>query len=154
MIPSEYMDITYLILKVLNRPLKWGTARLWTPTGFKNTSRQSWTFEKNLCFTTKTNNVQLWRLVEADPGGVQRRAVSHFKGLFKTFKMRYSMSMYSYWIGFHVHFKKAILLLIRYTCIVISVHLCNSLQHLIFIFLPVIKCVHHQLLTVYYSSLG
>ena len=39
---------------VLNRPLKWGTARLWTPTGFKNTSRQSWTFEKNLCFSTKT----------------------------------------------------------------------------------------------------
>ena len=54
MIPSEYSYITYLILKVLNRPLKWGTARLWTPTGFKNTSRQSWTFEKNLCFSTKT----------------------------------------------------------------------------------------------------
>ena len=52
MIPSEYRDITYLILKVLNRPLKWSTARLWTPTGFKNTSRQSWTFGKNLDFST------------------------------------------------------------------------------------------------------
>ena len=56
------MDITYLILKVLNRPLKWGTARLWTPTGFKNTSRQSWTFEKNLCFTTKTSG--WWRPIQ------------------------------------------------------------------------------------------
>ena len=52
MIPSEYSYITYLILKVLNRPLKWGTARLWTPTGWKNTSRQKWTFEKNLSFST------------------------------------------------------------------------------------------------------
>ncbi len=43
--------------------------------------------------------------------GVQRRTVSHFKGLFKTFKMRYSTFLYSYWIGLHVHFKKAILLL-------------------------------------------
>ena len=55
MIPSEYRDILYLILKILIRPLEWGTARFWTPTGFKNTSRQSWTFEKNLHFTTKTN---------------------------------------------------------------------------------------------------
>ena len=51
MIPSEYRDITYLILKVLNRSLKWGTVGLWTPTGWKNTSRQSWTFEKNLSFS-------------------------------------------------------------------------------------------------------
>ena len=47
--------------------------------------------------------------VEADPVGVQKRTVSHFKGLFKTFKMRYSTSLYSYWIGLHDHFKKAIL---------------------------------------------
>ena len=45
--------------------------------------------------------------------GVQRRTVSHFKGLFKTFKMRYSTFLYSYWIGLHVHFKKAILHLKR-----------------------------------------
>ena len=55
MIPLEYNDMLYLILKILNRSLKWGTARLWTPTGSASTSRQSWTFEKNLCFTTKTS---------------------------------------------------------------------------------------------------
>ena len=51
--------------------------------------------------------------VEADPVGVQKRTVSHFKGLFKTFEMRYSTFLYSYWIGLHVHFKKAILHLKR-----------------------------------------
>ena len=51
-IPSEYKDILYIIL---NRPLKWDRARLWTPPGSASTSRQSWMFEKNLCFTTKTN---------------------------------------------------------------------------------------------------
>ena len=45
--------------------------------------------------------------VEADPVRVQRHAVFHFKGLFKTFKMRYSTFLYFYWIGLHVHFKKA-----------------------------------------------
>ena len=45
--------------------------------------------------------------VEADP------VVSHFKGLFKTFKMRCSTFLYSYWIGLQVHFKKAILHLKR-----------------------------------------
>ena len=72
--------------------------------------------EKNLRFTSKTNvflNVQLWRPVSLDPVRVQRRAVSHFKGLFKTFKMRYSTFLYSYWIGLHVHFKNAILHLKR-----------------------------------------
>ena len=59
------------------------------------------------------SNVQLWRLVFLNPVGVQRRTVSHFKGLFKTFKMRYSMFLYSNWIGLHVHFKKAILHLKR-----------------------------------------
>ena len=53
-IPSEYEDILYIILKVLNRPLKWDKARLWTPTGSASTSHQSWTFEKNACFSTKT----------------------------------------------------------------------------------------------------
>ena len=45
--------------------------------------------------------------MEADPGGVQRRAVSHFKGLFKTFKMRYVMSMYSDGIIFKFRFQKS-----------------------------------------------
>ena len=45
--------------------------------------------------------------------GVQKRTVSHFKGLFKTYEMRYSTSLYSYWISLHVHFKKAILLLLN-----------------------------------------
>ena len=49
----KYWNVLYLILKVLNRPLKWDTVRLWTPTGFKDTGRQSWTFEKNLRFSTK-----------------------------------------------------------------------------------------------------
>ena len=39
--------------------------------------------------------------LEVDPVGVQKRTVSHFKGLFKTFKMRYSTFLYSYWIGLH-----------------------------------------------------
>ena len=132
--------------KVLNRPLKWDTVCLWTPTGFKNTSRQSWTFEKNLHFSTKTNvfsNVQLWRLLFLNPVGVQRRAVSHFKGLFKTFKMRYSTFLYSYWIGLHVHFKKAILHLKRANmpfflsvCVCLAVHdlFCNRTVRLIEIF--------------------
>ena len=47
--------------------------------------------------------------VEADSVRVQRHTVSHFKGLEETFKMKYSTSLYSYWIGLHVHFKKAIL---------------------------------------------
>ena len=59
------------------------------------------------------SNVQLWRLVFLNSVGVQRRTVSHFKGLFKTFKMRYSTFPYSYWIGLHVHFNKAILHLKR-----------------------------------------
>ena len=118
MMPSEYRVILYLILKVLNRPLKWDTARLWTPTGFKNTSHQSWTFEKTFVLVLKRrffSNVQLWRLIFLNPVGVQKRTVSHFKGLFKTFKMRYSTFLYSYWIGLHVHFKKAILHLKRAT---------------------------------------
>ena len=53
--------------------------------------------------------------VEADPVEVQKRTVSHFKGLFKTFEMKYSTFLYSYWIGLHVHFKKAILHLKRAT---------------------------------------
>ena len=110
MIPSEYRDILYVILKILNRSLKWRTVRLWTPTGSASTSRQSWMFEKNLRFNTKTevfSNVQLWRPVEADPVGVQRRALSHFKGLFKTVKMRYSTYLYSYWIGLKYPFQKS-----------------------------------------------
>ena len=60
--------------------------------------------------------------------GVQRRTVSHFKGLFKTFKMRYSTFLYSYWIGLHVHFKKAILHLKRATVRgLMYVYLCMTL---------------------------
>ena len=47
--------------------------------------------------------------VKADSVGVQKRTVSHFKGLEKTFKMKYSTFLYSYGIDLHVHFKKAIL---------------------------------------------
>ena len=68
----------------LIRPLKWGTLRLWTPTGSKNTRRQSWMIEKNVRFSTKSDVfsiIQLWRLVFLEPVGVQRRNVPHFKGL-------------------------------------------------------------------------
>ena len=54
MIPSEYRDILYVILKILNRSLKWRTVRFWTPTGSASTSRQIWTFEKNARFSSKT----------------------------------------------------------------------------------------------------
>ena len=40
------------------------------------------------CFSCKTAFLK-W-IFEADPVGVQIRAVSHFKGLEETFKMRYS----------------------------------------------------------------
>ena len=109
MIPSEYRNVIYLILKVLNRPFKWDTLRLWTSTGLKNTSRRSWTLKKPLVLVVKQrffSNVQLWRLLEADPVGVQRRTVRHFKDLFKIFKMTYSMSLYSDGIIFKFRFQK------------------------------------------------
>ncbi len=52
-------------------------------------------------------NVQLWRLVEADPVGVQRFTVCNFKDLFKIFKMTYSMSLYSDGIIFKFRFQKS-----------------------------------------------
>ena len=110
MIPSEYRDILYVILKILNRSLKWRTVRLWTPTGSASTSRQSWTLKKTARFSSKTEvffNVQLWRLVEADPVGVQRCTLRHFKDLFKIFKMTYSMSLYSDGIIFKFRFQKS-----------------------------------------------
>ena len=39
--------------------------------------------------------------VEADLVRVQKRTVSHFKGLEQTFKMKYSTSLNSHWIGLH-----------------------------------------------------
>ena len=45
--------------------------------------------------------------MEADPVGVQKRGLSHFKGLFKTFKMMYSMSLYSDRIVFKFRFQKS-----------------------------------------------
>ena len=54
MIPSEYRDILYVILKILNRSLKWRTVHLWTPTGSASTSRQSWTLKKTARFSSKT----------------------------------------------------------------------------------------------------
>ena len=106
-IPSEYKDILNLILKVLNRPLKWDTARLWTPPGLASTSHQSWTLFVLVVKRSFFSNVQLWRLMEPDPVGVQRRTVFHFKGLFKTFKMRYSMSLCSDRIVFKFWFQKS-----------------------------------------------
>ena len=81
-IPLEYKDILYIILKVLNRPLKWDRARLWTPTRLASTSLQIWTLKKPLVLVVKQrffSNVQLQRLVEAVPVGIQRLTVLHFK---------------------------------------------------------------------------
>ena len=75
------------------------------------------------------SNIQLWRMVFFNPVGIQKRTVSHFKGLFKTFKMRYSMFLYSNWIGLHVHFKKAILHLKRAT---VSLYTANSKSNRMF----------------------
>ena len=52
-------------------------------------------------------SVQLWRLVSLLPVGVQRRAVPHFKDLFKIFKMKYSMLLYSNGIIFKFRFQKS-----------------------------------------------
>ena len=78
-----------------------------------------------------------FRLVFLNPVGVQKRTVSHLRGLFKIFKMRYSTFLYSYWIGLHVHFKKAILHLKRATvplylsiCVIIPRGNCNSTPRL------------------------
>ena len=68
----------------LIRALKLGTLRLWTPTGFKMASRQSWKNEKTSVLLVKQTFsliFQLWRLTILKPFGVQRRNVPHFKGL-------------------------------------------------------------------------
>ena len=67
----------------LIRPLKWGTLRVWTPSGSGMTSRQSWKYEKKSVLVRKMNffsNFQLWRLVIPEPLGVQTHNVPHFKG--------------------------------------------------------------------------
>ena len=64
------------------KPLKWGTLRLWTPSGSKNTSRQSWTIEKTSILVLKRtffSIVQIWRLVFLEPLGVQRRNTFTFR---------------------------------------------------------------------------
>ena len=65
---------------VRTRPLKWGTWRLWTPSGSKNTSRQSWRIDV-LVLKRTFSIVQLWRLIFLEPLRVKRHYVSHFKGL-------------------------------------------------------------------------
>ena len=65
-------------------PLKWGTLHLWTPTGSKMASRQSWKIIKTfllLLELTVILIVQLWWLAILEPVEVQRRNVPHFKGL-------------------------------------------------------------------------
>merc|ERR1712015_390938 len=57
------------------------------------------------CFSCKT--AFLKSKFKDDPVRVQRHTVSHFKGLFKTFKMRYSMSLYSDGIIFKFRFQKS-----------------------------------------------
>ena len=68
------------------RPLKWGTLCLWTPTGFKMASRQSWKKEKtSVLLVRRTSSLifKLWRLAILKPVGVHRHNVPHFKGLIR-----------------------------------------------------------------------
>ena len=96
MIPSEYRDILY----VSELPLDWPPPAV----KVERSKKTSVLLLKRTFFS----NVQIWRLIFLNPVGVKRRTVSHFKGVFKTFKMRYSTFLYWNWIGLHVHFKKAI----------------------------------------------
>ena len=96
----------------LIRPLKWDTWRLWTPSGSKNTSHQSWMIKKTVRFSTKWTVfliVQLWRMVFLEPLEVNRRYVSHFKGLISA---KVDLEVQGNGITFtlcHVLLKKAIL---------------------------------------------
>ena len=67
---------------------KWGTLCIWTPTGSKMASRQSWKNERkspsrygNRLKTDILSYFQLWHLAILEPVGVQIRNVPHFKGL-------------------------------------------------------------------------
>ena len=91
----------------MNRSSKWGTVRLWTPTGSASTSRQSWTLKKPARFSSKTEVFFERSTLTAGILGVQRHTLPHFKDLFKIFKMRYSMSLYSDGIVFKFRFQKS-----------------------------------------------
>ena len=96
----------------LMRPFESGTQCLWTPTGSRMTSRQSWTIEKNVCFSTTTDVfsfIQLWRLVFLEPLGVQRHYVPHFKGLISAKVDLEAQGRDSTFTFCHAHLKKAIL---------------------------------------------
>ena len=67
--------------------------------------------------------------------GVQRCAVPHFNGLFKTFKMRYSTFLYSYWIGLKRPFQKSHFTPKKGYCTVFSVHLCKYTYQTCFLYL-------------------
>ena len=76
----------------------------------KDTSRQFEGLKKPFVLEVKQSfysNIQLWRLVSLHPVGVQRCAVPHFKGLIKTFKMRYSMFLCYDGIIFKFWFQKS-----------------------------------------------
>ena len=69
----------------LIRHLKWGTLCLWTPTGSKMASCQSYKNEKTFVLELKRtfffSIVQLWQLVFLEPLGVRESNVPHFKGI-------------------------------------------------------------------------
>ena len=65
--------------------------------------------------------------MEADPVGVQRRTVPHFKDLFKIFKMTYSMSLYSDGIIFKFRFQKSRFTPKKRSYTLTYVHVCTIL---------------------------
>ena len=112
------------------RLLKWGTLCLWTPTGSKMASRQSWKNEKKVRLKSATQLLrhsstlvrksllgrisftyfQLWRLAIFEPVGVQRHKVPHFKGLISANLNLRAQGCDSTFTFCHVLLKKAILL--------------------------------------------
>ena len=74
-------------------------------------SRQIWTIEKNLRFSTKTDVFsffQLWRLAIFEPEGVKRHNVPHFKGLIMFYLDFEAQGRGSTFTLCHDHLKKAI----------------------------------------------
>ena len=99
------------------RPLKWGTLCLWTPTGSKMASRQSWKNERkspskygNPLKTDILLYFQLWRPVIFEPVGVRTHNVPHFKGLIMLYLDFEAQGRGSTFTFCHAHLKKAILL--------------------------------------------
>ena len=89
--------ISIVILCFLKKSCQVATAM--DKTGYTGGQVKRYSSPFSRCFSLKTAFLK-W-IFEADPVGVQIRAVSHFNGLEETFKMRQSTSSNSHWIGLH-----------------------------------------------------